>query len=336
MRLRARLWQLIRRPLPLTLLVGGSLVGAALVVYAAGGTKTVWPHLFYLPVAVASLMWGTRIGVAAAVISGLLCGPLMPLDVAGGLPQTTVGWVARLGFFVAVASTVGVGRGRIVRLSRARQQLLSAVSHEVRTPLAAVLGFSEVVMDRFDNLTDQECREFSALIYQEATQLSDIIDHYVLEARVHPSMVVDAVDVHLDGIVEAVMATVPPALRSERISVATDSVIVRADPLRVRQLVRSLVNNAITYGGERLHVDVSAEGRYGVLTIRGVGKLSGPDRVGQRSASAALGAGLTVARELTWLMKGHLVIGTQDQRLFELKLPLARRTARNVDQRQPA
>lgn len=79
------------------------LVAAWAVAYAGGGARTALPHLFYVPIIVAAVPFGRRGAVAVAVIAGILCGPLLPLDTASGQGQGVVDWSTRSVFFVLIA-----------------------------------------------------------------------------------------------------------------------------------------------------------------------------------------------------------------------------------------
>lgn len=80
----------------------------ALVVYQTNGTGQAFLHLAYLPVVVASLTLGLVSGVATALVAGLLVlGPLMPLDVSGGIMQTLPNILYRTLFLVLVALMSG-------------------------------------------------------------------------------------------------------------------------------------------------------------------------------------------------------------------------------------
>lgn len=107
--LRSRLSDLVALPRRYALiLVVVLLVGAFALVYAAGGTRTALPHVFYLPVVLAAVYVGRRGGIVAGAAATLLCGPMMPLDVASGLAQTPGNWLARGAFFMAIGATTGV------------------------------------------------------------------------------------------------------------------------------------------------------------------------------------------------------------------------------------
>ncbi len=78
------------------------------LVYATGGTRYVWAHLMYLPIVLAAAGFKIRGGVVAALIAGLTLGPLMPLDVGAGLPQTTSNWVFRVCVFILIGGVSGL------------------------------------------------------------------------------------------------------------------------------------------------------------------------------------------------------------------------------------
>ena len=82
------------------------IVGAWLGTYAAGGTKTVLPQLFYVPIIFAASRFGWRGAIATAVFAGVLAGPVMPLDVIAGTPQSVAAWAARLLMFLTIGLLV--------------------------------------------------------------------------------------------------------------------------------------------------------------------------------------------------------------------------------------
>ena len=116
-----------------TLVVALLLAACWLLVYGAGGTRTAFPHVFYLPIVLAALPFGVAGGLAAGVAAALLCGPLMPLDVATGESQQLVNWLIRGGFFTTVGglagtSTVSLRRSFQAGLSRQLQRELDLVT----------------------------------------------------------------------------------------------------------------------------------------------------------------------------------------------------------------
>ncbi|MEX1162659.1 MAG: EAL domain-containing protein [Nitriliruptor sp.] len=89
------------------LAIAAALAAVTAMTYAAGGTRTVLPHLFYVPIMLAAARFGFRGGIAAAIAATLLCGPVMPLEVAAGEPQVLAGWLSRGVFFLTIGSLAG-------------------------------------------------------------------------------------------------------------------------------------------------------------------------------------------------------------------------------------
>ena len=86
--------------------IASMVVLAWIVSYTAGGSHTVTPHLFYIPVVLAAVRFGRVGAIAAGVAAGVAAGPLLPLDVGEGSSQAVVGWVLRGGFFAGVGLIV--------------------------------------------------------------------------------------------------------------------------------------------------------------------------------------------------------------------------------------
>lgn len=88
------------------LLVIAVVVAALLAVWqaalAAGGSRTVVPHLFYIPIMLATVRFGWTAAILTAGAAGILSGPLLPSDVLSGAAQAPSAWLTRLSVFVLV------------------------------------------------------------------------------------------------------------------------------------------------------------------------------------------------------------------------------------------
>lgn len=97
------------------------LAGSWVVTYALGGSQTVGPQLFHVPVVLAAARFGARSALLTSLAAGILCGPLMPLDVVAGEAQPLANWAARLVLFVLIGQIVAALQSR--SLATARQHL---------------------------------------------------------------------------------------------------------------------------------------------------------------------------------------------------------------------
>ena len=92
--------------LPAALVLAAVLVALIAVWQLAlvvGGSHTVVPHLFYVPLMLAAVRFGAPTATAVAAVAGLLAGPLLPADTETGMPQSTMAWVTRLLIFIGMA-----------------------------------------------------------------------------------------------------------------------------------------------------------------------------------------------------------------------------------------
>lgn len=89
-------------------LIGLLFAGGTVLVYTTGGTKLAWPYVIFVPVLIAAARFGVSGGVLGGLIGGLLLGPLMPLDVAAGIPQQTENWLIRLAFYTGLGAFTGL------------------------------------------------------------------------------------------------------------------------------------------------------------------------------------------------------------------------------------
>ncbi|HLT97526.1 MAG TPA: HAMP domain-containing sensor histidine kinase, partial [Acidimicrobiia bacterium] len=235
------------------------------VVWAAGGTKTAKPHLLYVPVVIASFVGGVRAGAMTGLAAGLLMGPLMPLDTSAGQAQTLGGWALRMAFFVIIGVIVGEGRRQMLRTQMTRQKFVSAVAHEVRTPLSAVVGFSQIITDRYDDLPEPDLREFVQVINREAGELQDIIEGYIIAARIgSQDLVFEPEVVELDQAVLAALGRLPDAVVQTKVNLALQPIECWADPVRARQAIRALVGHCLAYVEGDLEISTKRDGRHAV------------------------------------------------------------------------
>lgn len=310
------------------------LSGGTVTVYATGGTQYVWPHLMYFPVVLAGVWLGRRAGVATGVVAGLLMGPLMPLDVTTAIAQPTRGWLVRMGFYVAVGAMAGYARYRFYRLLERRRTFVSSVSHELRTPLAAVVGFAEILNHQWDDVTEAEKHELVGHLLRESVEVAHVVDDLMVAARIDGGRLhIDCDYVDVRDIADSILANLPSDSGRERIQLV-GAAQSWADPLRVRQIIRNLVTNALTYGGEHVTIDLSNDQDTVIVTVQDDGA-GIPDMIVprlfepfvDRSDSSAtmpqsVGLGLAVSRELARRMGGRLSYRRHDARtIFTLELP---------------
>lgn len=138
------------------------------------------------------------------------------------------------------------------RLDRIRTEFVANASHELKTPLTAIVGFSEMILDT--GLPEEDRRAFSARIAGHAERMTAIVEDLLTLARLEdPGYKVRRQRVKLRPVAEQILAGLSE--RCVASGVATELAIepadleINADPEGLRQIITNLVDNAIRHAG---------------------------------------------------------------------------------------
>ena len=221
---------------------------------------------------------------------------------------------------------------RLARLDSARSEFIANASHELRTPIFSLGGFVELLEDEDP---DPEARsEFVRTMREQIRRLekltTDLLDLSKLDS--------DALElrrerVRLDALVRRVAAEFKPAIEAHGSLLELGElrgVAVEADPDRLAQILRILIDNALTHTPKGTAITLSAEQGAGTVevTVRDNGPGIEPrdrDRVFERFYTGdelgGSGLGLAIARELALRMGGDIAVRSRRGRTeFTLRL----------------
>lgn len=150
-----------------------------------------------------------------------------------------------------------VGSGLLVRdVTREREadalksQLLATVSHELRTPLASIKGFATTLLRQDVTWREAEQRDFLRIIEDETDRLGEIIDNLLDMSQLEVGALRVAKEpTQLRGLIRELVDAM--RMRTEShffvVDLPNDLPRVLADPRRIRQVIRNLLDNAVKY-----------------------------------------------------------------------------------------
>ncbi len=156
------------------------------------------------------------------------------------------------------------------RLSTLRSDFVSLVSHEVRTPLAAVIGSARTLQSRWDDLDAKQREAFLALIADETDRLATLVGEVLDSSRIDSgTFSYTFEDLDVGTLVRETVATRDLANEEVAIVAEVDELLptVRGDSARLQQVLVNLIENAVKYSRGSAPVEVHARAKPGAVAI---------------------------------------------------------------------
>jgi len=147
--------------------------------------------------------------------------------------------------------------------NRSKSTFLANMSHELRTPLNAVIGFSEVIVKEvFGSLNSERYRQYAADIHSSGEHLlqiiNDILDLSKIEAGAQELELEDlALAEVIDESIQIVRDRASQADVELHVATAQSALHLKADRLRIKQILLNLLTNAIKFSAPGTRIDIS-------------------------------------------------------------------------------
>jgi len=223
---------------------------------------------------------------------------------------------------------------QLAQLVSAREKFIATASHELRTPVFSLGGFIELLED--EELDPETRRRFFDQLKQQVERLRklsvDLLDLSRLESG---ALELRPEQVDLGELTRSVSGEFEPALAQHdshlELRLAARRIEAHCDPVRVAQIVRILIDNALTHTapGRRIVLTAARADGHVRLAVRDDGRGIDPDTVERifepfftGDDVQGSGLGLTIASELAERMEGRLSVRSEPgQTIFTLEIP---------------
>lgn len=221
-------------------------------------------------------------------------------------------------------------------LDALRREFVARVSHELRTPLTAILGITQTLQGRGEQLDAVRRAQLVAMAERQSRRLQRLVDDLLWSARIDanpPAAVPEAVGLRgcVDNVASLLVDLLPDGFEAD-----VDGIVARADPGHLEQILTNLLINAVRYG--KPPIQIRAVARRGTVSIEvcdhgpGVPAEFEPElfasftqaSIGDRRESQGLGLGLSIVASLSAANGGSVRYHRREGRTcFEVTLPAA-------------
>jgi two-component system sensor histidine kinase KdpD len=226
----------------------------------------------------------------------------------------------------AIARQAGLALGRVkfaeqareatvrARTEELRTSLLSAVSHDLRTPLAVITGAATTLRDDEDRLAAPARRELLTQIVDDARRLERVLANLLQLTRVETGLVPSRELIAVEELVGAALTRMEGALGAWKVDLDVPSdLVVPVDPVLFEQVLINLIDNALKHGAPPLQLAARREGARVVIDVvdhgGGVPVELGAtlfDKFVRASTAPGAGLGLAVVRAIVEAHAGRV------------------------------
>jgi two-component system sensor histidine kinase KdpD len=224
------------------------------------------------------------------------------------------------------------------RTEELRSSLLSSVSHDLRTPLAAVTGAASTLLARGSTLSLRDRDDLAQAIHEEAARLARLVANLLDMTRLESgTLALKREWIPLEEPLGAALGQLESQLetRELKVDVPADLPLVPMDAVLIEQLLINLVENAIKYAGAgpiELSARATVEGVEITVGDRGPGVPAGSEgrlfekfyRGAQGGGGRGAGLGLAICRAIVTAHEGEISVRNRDGggAQFTVRLPI--------------
>lgn len=162
------------------------------------------------------------------------------------------------------------------KAEKTKNDLITGVSHDLRTPLTSILGFLEVIeKDRYQD--EVEMRYYVNIAYEKSLGLRRLIDELFEYTRINNGMPLELSELDLSGLIRQLTEEFVPAMENAgmeiRLNIQDGDFNIQADGGLLVRAYENIIANAIHYGqkGKYIDIDIARDGDVLVVRIQNYG-----------------------------------------------------------------
>ena len=214
-----------------------------------------------------------------------------------------------------------------VESQKMRRQFTANVTHELKTPLTSILGYSQLISSGIAK--PEDVTGFAAVIEKNAKQLLTLIDDIMQISALEENGVTDMAEINLKSVTDEIVRDLQPVVDEKqlKLSYTAEDVVITANYKQMGDLFRNLISNAIKYnkpeGSVEVNLCYSEDRENAVFTVKDTGIGIAPhhqEKIFQRfyvvdksrnKNISSTGLGLSIVKHIVTAMDGTIKLESE-------------------------
>ncbi|MDO5715591.1 MAG: HAMP domain-containing sensor histidine kinase [Tissierellia bacterium] len=236
--------------------------------------------------------------------------------------------------FNNIGENLNLAIDEAVKSERMKSELVTNVSHDLKTPLTSIINYSDLLQDK--ELSEEEYREYSQIIYEKSQKLKTLIeDLFEISKVTSRNIVLELEDIDFKSLLLQVTGEWEDKLEEKSIQLISnmveDPIILRLDGSKMSRVLDNIFSNIEKYAmeGSRVYIDLEEDNSQVKLEIKNMSKYPlniSADELKERfirgdisRTTEGAGLGLSIAESLVEAQNGTFDIEI-DGDLFKTKI----------------
>ena len=165
------------------------------------------------------------------------------------------------------------------RIEQSKDELITNVSHDIRTPLTSIIGYLGLIEDRQYH-SEEELLKYTHTAYVKAKQMKSLVDDLFEYTKVRqPSVPINVISFDMAQLVEQLAADFELEASRKGIKIEThtrpEHIIMDGDTEKLVRVFNNLLSNALKYGkgADKIVMEVEKVGTEAILTVKNNGQM---------------------------------------------------------------
>jgi len=174
----------------------------------------------------------------------------------------TIGFSAISRDFTDINEQQKLYQEQILKSSQFKSDFMASMSHELRTPLNSIIGFSDILLEKYYGDLNKKQYHYVNNVRTSADHLLDLINDILDISKIEAGkMELNITNIQLSKIIKTVENTLKPDLQKKNLTFEViglrDKILIQADSVRLQEIMFNLLSNAVKYtkeGGIKIEI----------------------------------------------------------------------------------